>query len=72
MNNNLVEKIFAKDISVWTRKLVKMNKSSYLNIPAPVIRAFSVKSGKKGTTVYLKEILDQRTGKLLFAIDLGD
>lgn len=71
LNSSLVERILARDIGVWERKCIRVHRSVYVNIPSPVAKKLSLKTGKRGITIYLKLVLDERTGRLMYTIDPG-
>lgn len=69
MNNSRIEKILAKDICLWHRRLQFHSGSWVLILPKPLVLASGIKRNSKAT-VTIGQAFDERTGRLLFTIDL--
>jgi hypothetical protein len=66
--NHPLEKIMAKDIEVWQRKLKKDKSSYYVCIPKPLIQANVI---QKNAFVRFIRCYDEKSGRILMILDIN-
>lgn len=65
--NKELETVIGHNMNRWSRRLIKIKGSFYVNIPKSIVSAYAK---KEGSVVFFNRIFDERAKRILIVLEL--